>query len=703
MIKKFWFVLLLSFIFIACSEPLAGGTEAESTIALQVLAPTGEPAAYARARFLPSNYMSDGELSPDWVSANAEGKIEYKTLDTGAFTIEVRYTKESKSWGAIQFMNAISGKKVSVNPPSLLELASIEGTVASGQGPSLIRIAGLERFIVPDSAGRFVVDSLPLGDFELIVESRSNRGTIKVDAETGVEIPALELGEAKGFAVEDFESFSGASKTGAILGDGWWYTLDAAGENIMPLWDDILIRSFSGRVGCASGGCARTNSHLGFLLGLWEVDYELASMDTLYFAAKGKGELRLALAYGQYGPEENGLATTVTLEENWKGYSIAISKMKLYGPTQAKKTRFNRIDFSVSDGGEVFLDDISLGGVNASTLEDVKVDGINPEASVFPGENWAMHASLLAQVVGYGSQAKGGSGGVICLVTTEEDLLENEENAYIVAPGSLRECAMKEEPVWIQFQKSGIYRLQTPLRIKSFKTIDGRGRDVRIAGMGILADSTQHLVFENLRFTSPAITEKDTTSRRALSIHNQSKNVWVNHCTFEDYPLVLLDVKRRSDSVTISWSRFENSQHAILLGLNPEVYFDSLEHLTIHHNYFNNLDGVSVLNQGNIGHFYNNFFMDNAFAGVVSTDRGQIRLEKNIFNITTPFYNKRVDIAGFEIKDSEGYIDMIGNWLANGGVVSKNPLKVPLPSYDYIAADADAALALRIQSEAGPR
>ena len=63
MINKLWIVILLSFILFSCSEPIAGGTEAESTIALQVLAPNGEPAAYARARFLPSSYMPNGEPS----------------------------------------------------------------------------------------------------------------------------------------------------------------------------------------------------------------------------------------------------------------------------------------------------------------------------------------------------------------------------------------------------------------------------------------------------------------------------------------------------------------------------------------------------------------------------------------------------------------------------------------------------------------
>jgi hypothetical protein len=401
-IKGFWGVLFLSLLCISCSDQVAGGTEAESTIALEVISPSGTLASYARARFLPSSYLSNGEPSSEWVKADHEGKIEYKTLDTGAFTIEVRYLEESESFGAIKTMSVVPGKKVFIDSLSLKQLATIEGSITPGQGPSVIRIAGLERFIVPDSAGYFVVDSLPLGDFELVIESRSNRGDLKVEAETGEVLLDLELGDAKGFAVEDFESFSGVSQTGLILGDGWWYTLDKSQENIKPLWDETLIRSYSGRVGCVSGGCARTSDHLGFLIGLWDTDYNLSSLDTLYFAAKGNGSLNIALAYGEYGENESGLKTTVPLEENWKGYAVAVSDMIPYGSAKEDTILVSRIHFSVSGGGEVFLDDISLGKIDSTFLENAKVEWEKPEASVFPGEDWGEHDALLSQIVGYG-------------------------------------------------------------------------------------------------------------------------------------------------------------------------------------------------------------------------------------------------------------------------------------------------------------
>ena len=140
------------------------------------------------------------------------------------------------------------------------------------------------------------------------------------------------------------------------------------------------------------------------------------------------------------------------------------------------------------------------------------------------------------------------------------DSAGNAKTSAVIAPGSLRDCAYREGPTWILFEKSGTYNLQSPLRLKNDKTFDGRGRDVRFAGMGILTETSSNLIFENITFTAPAITVLDTSSRRALSIHNRSHHVWVDHCTFEEYPLVELDVKRGSHNVTISWSRFENAQ-----------------------------------------------------------------------------------------------------------------------------------------------
>lgn len=697
--KVFALVCALAAFLAGCSDDRhAGGTEAESTIAMNVVTPDGNPAAFAHVRILPAAYMADGLDSAEWNVADEKGEVQLDVKDSGDYVIEARLVTDSVALGLVTDVTVEGSEFVQLSTDTLGALSTIRGTVPVGEGPSVIRIPGLERYIVPDSAGNFTVDSLPPGEFKVIVESRSNRGTVSVTASSGDSLKSITLGAARGFAVENFESFTGQSATGAILGDGWWYTLDASGKNIMPLWDESLTRAYSGSAGCASGGCARTTERLGFLLGLWMTDYELPGLDTVYFSARGSGKLRIALARGEFGTNEAGLETTISLEKHWKGYAIPLSQMTAYGSDSSTGTVVNRIDFSVATGDTVFLDDVFLGGLDSTALDSVKVSS-DSVTSVYPDGNWAEHDSLLASVVGYATGVKGGAGGNVCIVTTTADL----DTAKAAVVGSLRYCAYKDSAEWILFAQSGTYDLAAPLRIRSYKTIDGRGRDVRITGMGILTDSSSHLVFENLTFEKPAITALDSTSRRALSIHNLSSYVWVDHCTFRDYPLVEMDIKRGSHSVTVSWSRFESGQTALLFGLQPDMYVESAQTFTLHHNYFASLEYSAVLARFGRLHAYDNFFLDVAASGIACTDSARCYIESNIFNITTPVSLYRLyDSTGTPVDTTEGFVKMQNDWFAVGGEELVGDARGFAPDYTYALDSANADLAWKIKERSGP-
>ncbi len=79
---------------------------------------------------------------------------------------------------------------------------------------------------------------------------------------------------------------------------------------------------------------------------------------------------------------ESGLKTTVPLEENWKGYAVAVSDMIPYGSAKEDTILVSRIHFSVSGGGEVFLDDISLGKIDSTFLENAKVEWEKPSLCI---------------------------------------------------------------------------------------------------------------------------------------------------------------------------------------------------------------------------------------------------------------------------------------------------------------------------------
>lgn len=529
---------------VSCSEnKVAGGTEAESTIALLIQHADGSPASLSRVRILPNDYLAESDVESSWNETDESGRVSFDVPD-GRYAIEARNVNKSQASGGVLYVSLDVAKTDSIaDTLKLGELSSIEGYVVLGDNSPVVRVVGLDRYVVPDSAGHFVVDSLPQGSFD------------------------VQIGEP--------------SKT------------------------------YSAKVRASAG-------------------------ETLFVDA-------------------------------------------------------------------------------SDTAGNIKiVDSKQSVTTEFPDSDWSSHDALLKEIQGYAEGTLGAAGaadrsgkiseaqGEICVVTTTKDYIE-EGDSIVVAPGSLRECAEKEGSVWILFKKDGTYKLQAPLRIKSNKTVDGRGRKVRITGLGILTNESSNLIFENLTFTAPSITAQDTTSRRALSIHNMTHHVWVDHCLFEEYPLIELDIKRSSHHVTVSWSRFENAQSGILFGLEPDIYVDSLQTFTLHHNYFANLELRGVLARHGKIVAYNNFFFDVKMAGIECSDSALCAISGNVFNVETPVADYRLENEdGSPDMATKGFAYMSGNVFGRGGeeIVQKTDFE-----YDSVVKldSADAELAVRVRNESGPR
>ena len=537
---------LLAGSFTACSNDknVAGGTEAESTVVALQIQVAGNH-AYSRVRALPDDFLAEEATEAEWIETDENGFVKIP-MEPGAYTVEARHVDGTDATGAVYSVALDSSSSNVIDTIKLVELSSIEGFVLLGESTPVIRIAGLDRYVVPDSTGHFVIDSLPTGSFEVLFGDPQTINSAKVESTTG---------------------------------------------------------------------------------------------DTLY------------------------------------------------------------VDCSDSV---------------------VQVTGsVESVATEVPNGDWNEHAALLAQVDGYAVGVLGAAGvtdslgnilaaeGEICVVTTTEDYVIVEDTTEVdSAPGSLRECAYKDGPTWILFEKDGTYNLEAPLRLGSDKTFDGRGREVRITGMGILTQESSNLVFENLIFTAPSITALDTTSRRALSIHNGTHHVWVDHCVFEEYPLVELDVKRGSHNVTISWSRFENAQTGVLFGLAADIIMDTAQSLTIHHNYFAGLSQDGILAHGGKLHAYNNFFDSVEKSGVVCSDSAHCLIEKNVFNNELPvtlyrWYNE----DGSPVDSTVGFVNMVENKFSVGGSDSDFADHAVgfVPDYKYESGLADVSLVLRLKNESGSR
>ena len=546
---------LLAGSFTACSNDknVAGGTEAESTIVALQIQVAGNH-AYSRVRALP-DFLAEEATEAEWIETDENGFVKIP-MEPGAYTVEARHVDGTDATGAVYSVALDSSSSNVIDTIKLVELSSIEGFVLLGESTPVIRIAGLGRYVVPDSTGHFVIDSLPTGSFEVLFGDPQSINSAKVESTTG---------------------------------------------------------------------------------------------DTLY--------------------------------------------------------------------------------VDCSDSVVQVTRSVESVATEVPNGDWNEHAALLAQVDGYAVGVLGAAGvtdslgnilaaeGEICVVTTTEDYVivedttevdsaGNAKTTAVIAPGSLRECAYRDSPTWILFEKSGTYNLESPLRLGSDKTFDGRGRDVRITGMGILTQESSNLIFENLTFTAPAITVQDTSSRRALSLHNGTHHVWVDHCVFEEYPLVELDVKRGSHNVTISWSRFENAQTGVLFGLAADIIMDTAQSLTMHHNYFAGLSRDGILAHGGKLHAYNNFFDSVEKSGVVCSDAARCLIEKNVFNNELPvtlyrWYNE----DGSPVDSTVGFVNMVENKFSAGGSDSDFADHAVgfVPDYKYESGLADVSLVLRLKNESGSR
>ena len=547
---------LLAGSFTACSNDknVAGGTEAESTIVALQIQVAGNH-AYSRVRALPDDFLAEEATEAEWIETDENGFVKIP-MEPGAYTVEARHVDGTDATGAVYSVALDSSSSNVIDTIKLVELSSIEGFVLLGESTPVIRIAGLDRYVVPDSTGHFVIDSLPTGSFEVLFGDPQSINSAKVESTTG---------------------------------------------------------------------------------------------DTLY--------------------------------------------------------------------------------VDCSDSVVQVTRSVESVATEVPNGDWNEHAALLAQVDGYAVGVLGAAGvtdslgnilaaeGEICVVTTTEDYVivedttevdsaGNAKTTAVIAPGSLRECAYRDSPTWILFEKGGTYNLESPLRLGSDKTFDGRGRDVRITGMGILTQESSNLIFENLTFTAPAITVQDTSSRRALSLHNGTHHVWVDHCVFEEYPLVELDVKRGSHNVTISWSRFENAQTGVLFGLAADIIMDTAQSLTMHHNYFAGLSRDGILAQGGKLHAYNNFFDSVEKSGVVCSDAARCLIEKNVFNNELPvtlyrWYNE----DGSPVDSTVGFVNMVENKFSAGGSDSDFADHAVgfVPDYKYESGLADVSLVLRLKNESGSR
>lgn len=203
--------------------------------------------------------------------------------------------------------------------------------------------------------------------------------------------------------------------------------------------------------------------------------------------------------------------------------------------------------------------------------------------------------------------------------------------------------------------------------IGSNKTIIGIGDQAQVLKVQFYCKNAKNLIFRNLFFSMAGSTlgsDADCISIATTS-SNKCQNIWIDHCTFDNkVSLVsnpsasvkdqydgLLDIKKNTEYITVSWCVFKNHYKGILVGYTATDTYD--RKITMHHNAFINVGSRTPSYRGGTAHIYNNYWegaYDSAAqkyfsTGVNTREEATLFVESNYFkNMSQTVYCALADV-----------------------------------------------------------
>lgn len=218
---------------------------------------------------------------------------------------------------------------------------------------------------------------------------------------------------------------------------------------------------------------------------------------------------------------------------------------------------------------------------------------------------------------------KGGAGGETVTVQNQEEL---ERYAGSSSPYIIRiKGKIKISP----FGKE--------VKVKSNKTIIGVGSNATIYQGGFNLNNVKNVIIRNLIIRDTYVEgdyEGKTQDYDAIQV-DSSNNIWIDHCKLTHCGDGLIDLRKASSYVTVSWCVFSNHNKAFGIG-----WTDNNEYkVTIHHNWFNKTRTRNPSFGNGIGHLFNNYILGCTSYGNYSRGYARLVIENSYFkNANNPYF-----------------------------------------------------------------
>ncbi len=296
-------------------------------------------------------------------------------------------------------------------------------------------------------------------------------------------------------------------------------------------------------------------------------------------------------------------------------------------------------------------------------------------------------------IIGYGATATGGEGGPTVTVSNASEFVNyiGLKTPYIV-------------------QVSGSLSIAGDTTIRNDKTIIGLGANATLNG-GLKISGYNNLIIRNLTIKG--------SGDDGITLQN-TRNIWIDHCSIVDTADGGIDITHASDWITISWCKFyytSNSGHNFtsLIGHSDDNASEDTGtfHVTYHHNWWSTLsvERMPSVRFGRV-HLFNNYFNAPGNNYCIRTRLyAEVLAENNFFeNVKNPWEQYVTDAGG-----TPGKLKAVGNtevnctWYVNPIPDSGNQSflipgtdSVFSPSYSYTLESA-ANAKTSVMAGAGPQ
>ncbi len=298
----------------------------------------------------------------------------------------------------------------------------------------------------------------------------------------------------------------------------------------------------------------------------------------------------------------------------------------------------------------------------AAVLDKIRA----PETATADGPVWSPVATGFASTPSgeLPQGTTGGTGGDTVTVRTAADLAR---------------YAALAEPLTI-FVRGSIdaVELGSMIEVAGDKTIVGLG-DAELVGVGLFLDHVDNVIIRNLTFRDSYVPgdwdgKSDDNDNDGIRM-DTSSHVWIDHNEFTRLGDGLVDVRKDSTAITLSWNFLHDHNKTVGVGWTDNV----VTTITLHHNWFSNtyqrngsIDNVAA------GHLYNNWLQGQGQYGTMSRGASQLVVESSVYE-----HGEDAIVA----KDEASRVHSIGNIFNDirGRKDDTGPTFDPLQHYAYQA------------------